>query len=499
MPQKNRLSNLKKNTVSSLFYQATAIICGFILPRFILRYYGSNVNGLLSSITQFLAFFSLMEMGVGAVVRSALYKEIATKDNEKISKILVSSKRFFNRIGLILIVYSFILMFYFPFGVDKSLGVMATMLLVASMALSSIFQYLFGIVYQQLLNADQMGYIQYNISSGCLILNTCLSISLIIMGMPIVVVKIISSVVLILRPIALRWYVDKHYDIDLKIHLTDEPLKNKWSGFSQHMATYITKNTDTIVLTMFSTLTNVSIYYVYNLVINGIHLAFESMSVSFGPLLGDMYARKELVKLNNTFSYFEFIIHALVSFVISCSTVLIIPFVQVYTQGIDDADYTQPFFSLILIIATGFFCVRIPYRSMVYAAGHFKETQLSSIIEAVLNIVLSVLLVLKFGLVGVAIGTLIAMSFQTFYLSYYLKNHILNRPFIVFIKHLIADVIIVCIVIAIGRMIDLKSLSYMSWCVMAIKIVFISGTITTITNYFFFKKEFSFVLSKIHR
>ena len=136
---------------------------------------------------------------------------------------------------------------------------------------------------------------------------------------------------------------------------------------------------------------------------------------------------------------------------------------------------------------------------MVYAAGHFKETQLSSIIEAVLNIGLSVLLVLKFGLVGVAIGTLIAMSFQTFYLSYYLKNHILNRPFIVFIKHLIADVIIVCIVIAIGRMIDLKSLSYMSWCVMAIKIVFISGTITTITNYFFFKKEFSFVLSKIHR
>lgn len=499
MPQRNRLSNLKKNTISSLFYQVTALICGFILPRFILRYYGSNVNGLLSSITQFLAFFSLMEMGVGAVVRSALYKEIAAKDNDRISRILVSSKRFFNRIGLILIIYSLILMLYFPFGVDKSLGIMSTMLLVASMALSSIFQYLFGIVYQQLLNADQMGYIQYNISSVCLVLNTGLSIGLIVLGTPIVIVKIISSIVLLLRPIALRWYVNRNYEIDLKVHLSEEPLKNKWSGFSQHVATYITKNTDTIVLTIFSSLTNVSIYYVYNLVVNGIHLAFESMSVSFGPLLGDMYARKEFEKLNNTFSYFEFIIHALVSFVISCSAVLIIPFVQVYTNGIDDANYTQSLFALILVFATGFFCIRIPYRSMVYAAGHFRETQMSSIIEAVLNIALSVALVIRYGLVGVAIGTLIAMSFQTLYLSYYLKNHILNRPFNVFVRHFIADVIIICIVIFVGRMIKFTSLSYMSWSIMAIKIAFIAAAITAITNYFFFKKEFLFVISKIHR
>ena len=54
---------------------------------------------------------------------------------------------------------------------------------------------------------------------------------------------------------------------------------------------------------------------------------------------------------------------------------------------------------------------------MVYAAGHFKETQLSSIIEAVLNIVLSVLLVLKFGLVGVAIGTGTARWKRELYLA----------------------------------------------------------------------------------
>ena len=69
-----RKKKLIYNTISSLIFQVTTIVCGFILPRLILNAFGSNVNGLVNSITQFLGIISFLELGVGAVVQSALYK-----------------------------------------------------------------------------------------------------------------------------------------------------------------------------------------------------------------------------------------------------------------------------------------------------------------------------------------------------------------------------------------------------------------------------------------
>lgn len=41
--------------------QITILICGFVVPKLIITNFGSNVNGLISSITQFLAYISLLE------------------------------------------------------------------------------------------------------------------------------------------------------------------------------------------------------------------------------------------------------------------------------------------------------------------------------------------------------------------------------------------------------------------------------------------------------
>ena len=50
-----------------------------ILPYIIhKRNFGSEINGLVSSITQFLSFISLLEGGLGAVVLAELYLPIET-------------------------------------------------------------------------------------------------------------------------------------------------------------------------------------------------------------------------------------------------------------------------------------------------------------------------------------------------------------------------------------------------------------------------------------
>ena len=85
---------LRRNTFMSIVFEILTIICGFILPRYILLYFGSDTNGLVSSISQFLGFISLCELGMGAVVPASLYKPLAENNQNKISSIVVSAQRF---------------------------------------------------------------------------------------------------------------------------------------------------------------------------------------------------------------------------------------------------------------------------------------------------------------------------------------------------------------------------------------------------------------------
>ena len=102
------------NIVISLILQFVSIICGFIIPKQIITTYGSSVNGIIASITQFLSYISLLQFGIGPVIRAALYSPIVKKDKKEIENILYSSQRFFKTIAYIFICYIIILIFVFP-------------------------------------------------------------------------------------------------------------------------------------------------------------------------------------------------------------------------------------------------------------------------------------------------------------------------------------------------------------------------------------------------
>ena len=100
---KNKITLL--NSISALFLQVVTIISGFIIPKIILLYFGSAVNGLVSSISQFLSYIALIEGGVTGVIYASLYKPLLDNDKTKISRILVTSKIFYRRIGYIFMAY----------------------------------------------------------------------------------------------------------------------------------------------------------------------------------------------------------------------------------------------------------------------------------------------------------------------------------------------------------------------------------------------------------
>ena len=488
-----RKTKLMLNSASSLIYQVITIICGFILPRFFLSFYGSAVNGLVSSITQFLGFISLAECGVGAVVQSALYKPLANNDMQEVSKIVISADRFFKRIAYILLGYTAILMVFFPLITLHAFDYLVTLILIFVISISSFAQYYLGMTYRLLLNADQLGFIQYSIHSVALILNTVSCILLMKASASIQIVKLTTSLIFLAQPVLLSIIAKRKYKIDHKIQFTGEPIKQKWNGLAQHITTVVLVNTDTVVLTFLSTLENVSVYTVYHLVVNGVKQIVVSMTSGMQAMLGNMLAKNEKNELNRSFSHIEWFLHTMVTFVFSVTAVLIVPFVRVYTANISDANYIVPAFAYLITIAQASYCLRLPYNIMVLAAGHYKQTQWSAITEAVINIVVSVVLVFNFGLIGVAIGTLAAMTYRTIYLSWYLSRNIICRPIRHFVKHIFTDAVCVILLFGIVKVFSaffsMGQISYVSWILLAVKVGCVALLSNIAVNVILYKRE----------
>lgn len=494
-----RKKRLMWNISTSILYQVVTIICGMILPRLILDFFGSDVNGLVNSIKQFLTVISFLELGVGAVVQSVLYKPLAENDTKKMSQIITSAKRFFNKIAIILLAYIAILLLVYPKIINSKFGYFYTDTLILAISISSLVQYYFGLVDILFLNAAQKAYIQYIPQTISVILNTVICYVLMRLGASIQIIKFVSSLIFLIRPIILRIYIRKYYNINYNESYDSEPIKQKWNGLAQHIASIVLDSTDVIVLSVFSTLANVSIYTVYYLVISGIKQLFTSLTTGFQALIGELWAKREIEELNKTFGWFEWLIHTLTVFLFGCTGMLIVPFVQIYTHGVTDANYIQPLFATLLTVANAVHCIRLPYNNMILAGGHYKQTQSQYIISAILNIVISIFAVKRWGLIGVAIGTLVAMGYQTIMMAIYTSNNLLRWPIVNVIKQFATDAITVIIAsILSNSMFHYVSISsYGAWCVLALQVSLTWLVTIILINSLVFKDEMIKLVVKI--
>ena len=495
----NRKKLLALNTSSSLIFQLTTIICGFIVPRLILQTYGSEVNGLINSIMQFLAIIAFLELGVGAVIQSSLYKPLAEKDDEEISKIVVSGQKFFSRLATILLVYVVILMGIYPLIAKTNFGFLYTATMILVISISSFAQYYFGIVNSLLITANQRGYFSFNIQTITLILNTIACFILIKLGASIHIVKLTTSLIYLARPLILSLYVKKNYKINWNIKYNDEPIKQKWNGIAQHVSAVVLDGTDNIVLTVFMGLEIVSVYSVYNMVVMGVKKLLMSMTNGIQSLMGELLAREEYDKLRNFFSWVEWSIHTGTTFVFGITAILIIPFVEVYTSGIHDANYIQPLFAVLIVMANAGHCLRLPYNILILAGGHYKQTQNNYIIAALINIVVSILFVNILGLAGVAIGTLFAMFYQTIWMAIYDSKNLIHWPIKYFIKQLLVDFITILFFAIIARLLSIDEITWVSWLIYSIKVSIISLFFVGIVNTIFYKRYIMLILEKIFK
>ena len=388
--------------ISGLILQTFTILSGFILPKIILTCFGSEVNGLVSSLNQFLSYISLVEGGITGVVMANLYKPIVEKDEQKISAVMVTANRFFKKIGILFVAYSVGLSIVYPllFKTEFNFAYVCSLTLILSITV--LVQYMFSITLKTLLDADKRVYV-VNFTQTLIVICNVIFAQISVWVYPSIhILKLISGILFILQPVIFGYIVKRDYRIDWSTDPEYSLIKSRWSGFAINLAAFIHGSTDITILTILTNLKTVSVYSVYGLVSNGIKALVQACLSGLSQTVGQAYAKKDWKELNQKLDLYEYVVFVLVFFIFTVTALLINPFIQLYTRDVTDANYNQPIFGILLIISEGLYLVKFPHLNLAYAANKFKEITVPAYIEALLNIVISVILVHKFGLVGVA-------------------------------------------------------------------------------------------------
>lgn len=415
------------NIASGLVSQIVTIALAFFIPRLIMMNYGSEANGLVVSVLQIISYLSLLEAGVGAASLQALYRPVSREDRGRINAILTATSTYYKRTGILYFFAIIVLAVLYPFFVRTQIDTPSVMLIVVLSGLGGAINYYFQGKYKVLLLAEGKSYVQSSVITIGNILNSLLRIVLLLQGVSIVAVTATYFVVTVLQIVYYHWYIRKHYRwIDLNATPDYEAIGQKNSVMVHELSYLIFRNTDVLVLTLFTNLKIVSIYVMYNMIYTIVDNFVQTFNGSIKFALGQSYFENKK-KFMRMYDAYETYFIGLVFAILSITTLLVLPFMRLYTAGIDDIDYIDYGLPLLFAASKLLINARSPVDNVIDIAGHFSNTQGRSILESVINLTVSLACVARFGMYGVLMGTIAALLYRSLDMIVYANRRLMDR------------------------------------------------------------------------
>lgn len=450
------------NLTIGIASQLVTIAFGIFIPRLLLVHYGSEVNGLLSSITQIMVYMTLLEAGVGAASLQALYKPFQRDDKQSINAILAATSMYYKKTGIYYFFAIIVIAFAYPLIIDSEIDSLTISIVILLTGFAGALNYYFQGKYRIFLTAEGKSYINTTIVT---LINTVINIAkiaLILLGFDIIALQTAHFVLTIIQIIIYEVYMKRNYKwLRFNIKPDLEAISQKNSVLVHQFSTLVFNNTDVLILTLFTNLKVVSVYVLYNMLFSIIDNVISTVNGSVTFVLGQTFheSKKKFLKLYDAYeTYF-------MAFVFSLFTVayiLILPFMTLYTAGITDINYIDFWLPVLFISLKLLINARASSNNVINIAGHFKKTQYRSIIETTINIVCSLLFVYFFGIYGVLLGTIVALLYRAIDIILYANKHILKRSPWITIKRWISNVILFVLIITITELISINPTSYIT-------------------------------------
>ncbi len=438
-----RTSRFVQNTVFTAAYQFTAMLMGFVTPRLMMLFYGSQINGLIVSANEFLTYFRLVEAGLAAAAVYGLYKPLAERDHDGVSAIVSAARQYYNIAGWMFVGLTVAFAVIYPFIVPINtlsgdpMEYWSVFLLICAMGVSGALEFFTLSRYRVLLTADQRTFMVSLASMSSLLLQTAVIVVLAYAKTNIILLRLLASLTIAIRPLILGAYVKKAYpNINAFAKPNKAALSRRWDAMYQQFTTAFHQGAAVMLTTVITRdAAMVSVYGTYNMVTVGLWGILKMTTTGIYSGFGDLIVREQREKFQQAYRDFEYLYLLVTTVLFSVAAILIVPFVVLYTDKITDANYSAPLIGIMVILEAISDHAKMPMDLMITASGKFKETRHHCTAQMLTAVVLGLILgylglqtSMTMAIVGILTGIIVSNILRAILQLYFVPKYITHLP-----------------------------------------------------------------------
>lgn len=488
------------NSITMALQQVIGMVSAFIIPRVLLSVYGSEINGFVVSVAQFISYFTLVEAGISGASVYALYKPLADRNIGTINSIISAAKRFYQTSGYIFLALVCLLAGLYPiFATTLELSAVQIILVVFALGIEGVLNFFTLSKYRVLLTASQKSYI----ISSAQILYTLLRILLIWglakIGCSIVMVEVAVVFAVFVRSWILYYYTRKHFPfVDYTADPDTESIKDRWNVLYLQLTVSALWGLPTILATIFTSLVEVSVFSVYNLVINGVRGILDIFSSGLAASFGDVIVRKQRKILKETTQQFEQTYYIVITVIYSAALLLILPFIKLYTINIEDANYILPTLAFLSVFNGLLYNLKSPQGMLVISAGMYRQTRWRSSIQALIAIIAGTFGAWHWGLYGIVGGVILSNIYRDIDLLFFIPKYVTKLSYKRSLRHMSLVLFTFFISSLIWFFYPLQITSAFEWIWKGSFVTFILLLWTLVTNYYLNPKNMRNIYQRVY-
>lgn len=461
----SRTSKSIKNSAFALGFYFVNLILQFFSRKIFLEYLGTEILGLNTTAMNLLQFLNIAELGISVGISFSLFKPLHNDDHETINEIITLQGQLYKRIALLICVGGAVLMCFFPIIFGKmQLPLIYAYASFGVLLFSSILSYFFN--YKQvILTASQQDYkvlFSYKAIILLKILTQMFAVQYFSNGY--IWWLVLEVIYAMIATVSLHITTIKNFPFLRNSSYPFNHLRKKYPEitikikqlFFHKIGGFALTQSSPLIIYGFTTLTTVALYGNYLIITTGILALLNAIFNSIGAGIGNLVAEGDKGKQLSVF-YELFSVRYVIVFTACFIGYLIIPHFITLWIG---KQYLLPDSTLILMLTVLFLnSIRATVDSFLTAYGLFSDIW-SPVAEATINISLSVIFGYLWGLNGVLLGVISSLIIIIgIWKPYYLFSNAFNGGFthyiIVYLKHIIATLFAVIIVLKVVEKVNL--------------------------------------------
>lgn len=445
MRQSRTAKSIKNSFVATLFYFFNLIL-QFCSRKIFIDCLGTEILGLNTTAMNLLQFLNLAELGIGGAVAFSLFKPIQEQDNNTVNKIIALQGFLYRRIALMIIIGALILMCFFPLIFKKiNLPLWYTYASFITLLFSALLGY-FVNYKQVLLSASQQDYkIHYSYKSIMMIKILCQSLAVYFFHNGYVWWLILEIIFAIIASWTLNIVIVKSFPNLGKVKESIKSLKSEYKElvvkikqlFFHKIGYFVLSQTSPLIIYAYVSLSMVTIYGNYLMIVNGVTQLINAVFNSFGAAVGNLVAEGDDQKIRVVFKELFSLRFVIVITLCFQTYYITTDFITLWIG----AKYVLPNSILIIITLTLFISLfRFTIDAFTNAYGLFQDIY-APIVEAVLNLGLSIILGYFYSLKGILVGVFISQiiivgCWKPYFLFTRKMNGMAKTYIWLYIKHL---------------------------------------------------------------